>query len=336
MPTALVTGASGFIGPRLVSRLQRGGRDVVCLVRGSSKTDRLAPLGVRLVVGDVTDAASLPAALEGIDEVYHLAGKLHASKLDDYLAVNEAGAGNLARACATRETPPIIVNVSSLASAGPSPKGGAHAEGDPWRPISKYGKSKLAAEDALRPFATDVPITSVRPPVVFGPGDKDGFIMVQGLRRSRLHPVPNKSGLPLSLIHADDLSEALALAGERGERMAPRQAAGDPTGLYYAADPTVSSWADAGRMAAAGLGIEVLVLKLRKWPFLIPALVGDLAGKLSGKPSVFGMDKLQEASATGWVCSVDKIAGGLGFRPAASLEERYAQTIQWYRDAGWI
>ncbi|MEM8866216.1 MAG: NAD-dependent epimerase/dehydratase family protein, partial [Planctomycetota bacterium] len=315
VPTSLVTGASGFIGPRLVARLQKAGSEVVCLVRGSSNTDRLAPLGVRLVTGDVTDPASLIWALDGIDEVYHLAGKLHASRLEDYLAVNEQGAKNLAQACAQRETSPVLINVSSLAAAGPSSAGKPHTEADPSRPISMYGKSKLASEQALRPFANDVPITTVRPPVVFGPGDRDGFLMFQGIRRTRLHPVPNRSGLPLSLIHADDLCEALFLAGDRGERMAPNQSAGDSTGLYYAADPTPSTWADAGRMAADGMGVGVWVIKLRKWPFIIPALVGDLMGRLSGKPSIFGMDKLREASATGWVCSVEKAASELGFAP---------------------
>ncbi|MEN1680194.1 MAG: NAD-dependent epimerase/dehydratase family protein [Planctomycetota bacterium] len=336
MPTALVTGASGFIGPRLVARLQKAGRDVTCLVRASSNTQRLAPLGVRTVVGDVTDAASLPPALEGIGEVYHLAGKLHASRLEDYLAVNETGAKNLAQACAAIETPPVLVNVSSLAAAGPSHKGDAHAEGDPWAPISLYGKSKLAAERALLPFAGDVPITTIRPPVVFGPGDRDGFLMFNGIRRTRLHPVPNRSGLPLSLVHADDLCEAIALAGQQGERMMPGQEFGDPTGLYYAADPNPSTWADAGRMAARAMGVGVLVLKLRKWPFLIPALVGDAMGRLTGKPSVFGMNKLKEANATGWVCRVDKARDGLGFEVAAPLAERYQQTAQWYRDAGWM
>ncbi|MEM6799346.1 MAG: NAD-dependent epimerase/dehydratase family protein [Planctomycetota bacterium] len=333
MPTTLITGASGFIGPRLVERLQAAGREVVCLVRKTSKTDRLEPFGVRMVTGDVTDAASLPPALEGVDEVFHLAGKLHGSTLDEFLAVNEEGARNLARACAEQETPPVLIVASSLAAAGPSAVGKPHVEDDPDAPISKYGKSKLASELAVREFADRVLTTIVRPPVVFGPGDRDGFLVFNGIRRTRLHPVPNRSGLPVSLIHADDLCEALFLAAERGERISD---ASPGAGLYYAADPAPTTWAEVGRMAARGMGCRVFVLKTRKWPFLIPALVGDAVGKLTGKASIFGMDKLREASQTGWVCAADKAAEQLGFQPAASLEERYAQTAEWYRDAGWL
>ncbi|MEM6329866.1 MAG: NAD-dependent epimerase/dehydratase family protein [Planctomycetota bacterium] len=351
MPTSLVTGASGFIGPRLVARLQRAGRDVVCLVRKTSNTDRLKPLGVRFVTGDVTDPASLPPALGcvqgGVDEVYHLAGRLHGSTLGEFLDVNERGAHNLAEACAAQPRPPVLVVASSLAAAGPSPADTPHTEAGADAPISKYGKSKLASERAARRFAGRVPTTIVRPPVVFGPGDKDGFLVFQGIKRTRLHPVPNRSGLPVSLIYADDLCEAFYLAAERGERLPASDSTGGDstsddttgdkaTGLYYATDPQPTTWAEAGRMAARGMGCRVFVLKTRKWPFLIPALVGDAIGKLTGKPSIFGMDKLTEATQPGWLCSGAKAQQQLGFAPAAPLEERYAQTAAWYRDAGWL
>jgi len=144
--------------------------------------------------------------------------------------------------------------------------------------------------------------------------------------------------LPLSLVYADDLVEALLLAAERGERLA----AGAPPweqggrGVYYAADPRVSSYAEMGRLVAAALGRKVWVLNRRKYPFLLPALASDLAGRLRGKPPVFGRDKLREASASGWVCLTTKAADQLGFAPAASLEERFRQTAAWNRENGWL
>ncbi|TWT37380.1 dTDP-4-oxo-6-deoxy-D-allose reductase [Posidoniimonas corsicana] len=340
MPTALVTGASGFIGPRLVMRLQSAGHDVACLVRPTSKTERLEALGVRLVRGDVTDPAGLPAALDGVDHVYHLAGRTHARSLAEFLAVNEQGTTNLMKACAARESPPTVLAVSSLAAAGPSAPGRPHTESDPPEPISLYGRSKLAGELAARRFAAVVPLSILRPPVVFGPGDRDGLNLFLGLKYSRLHLVPQRKGLPLSLVHADDLAEAMALAVERGERVPADGEADDSTnrgaGVYYAADPAVSSWAEAGLLAAAGLGIRVLVIRLRKYPFLIPAAAGELMGRLTGKPTLFGFDKLREASATGWVCSVEKAAEQLDFRCQATLADRYRQTAEWYRSEGWI
>ncbi len=270
--------------------------------------------------------------------MYHLAGRTHARSLEEFLAVNEQGTANLMAACARRESPPVVLAVSSLAAAGPSAPGRPHTEADPPTPISLYGRSKLAGELAARRHAADVPLTILRPPVVFGPGDRDGLQMFKGLKYTRVHVVPQRKGLPLSLVHADDLADAMVLAVERGERAPALEEANlhDPTGLYYAADAQQSSWAEAGRLAAAGLGIRVLVLRLRKFWFIPIALAGDAVGRLTGKPSIFGMDKLREASATGWVCSSEKAQQQLGFATAKTLEERYCETAEWYRQEGWL
>lgn len=338
MTTALVTGASGFIGPRLVRRLQAAGQEVTCLVRPTSKTTQLEALGVRLVQGDVTDPDSLPAALEGMDAVYHLAGRTHAKNLAGFLRVNEHGTTNLMQACARRESPPAVLLVSSLAAAGPSPAVQPHTESTPPAPISNYGRSKLAGELAARRFAAEAPLAILRPPVVFGPGDHDGLHLFRGLKYSRLHFVPQPKGLPLSLIHADDLSDAMALVVERGQRVAPLQEENphDPTGLYYAADEQVSSWAEAGRLAARGMGIRVLVLRFRGFWLYPVAIAGDLIGRLTGRPSLFGVDKLREASASGWVCDTSKARDQLRFCTAKSLEERYRETAEWYRAERWL
>jgi nucleoside-diphosphate-sugar epimerase len=344
---------------------------VACLVRPTSDLSRLEKLGVEQRVGSLSDEASLAAALEGIHAVYHLAGLTHGRRLEDFLRVNAEGAESLCRAAASQPSPPTVLLVSSLAAVGPSPPGRPHDEATPPEPVSNYGRSKLAGERAARGFADRLPLTIVRPPVVFGPGDRDGLLLFKALRRFPLHAVPQLRGLPLSLIYVDDLVEAMVAVAERGERVTQGTDAGDPRGVYFAADPAASSYADMGRMAGEALGRKVyyafnsapvgtpksqiarvwnaipvifdcitargmLVLCRRKYPFIPLALAGDLIGAVTGKPPIFGSDKLREASASGWVCTPQKAITTLNWAPVAPLVQRYQQTFDWYREAGWL
>lgn len=332
MPTVLVTGATGFIGARLVERLLERGHRVACLVRQTSDTSRLERLGVERRVGSLGDEASLTAALQGVEAVYHLAGMVHGRRLEDFLEVNADGAERICRAAAAMSTPPVVLLVSSLAATGPSQPGQPHDEATTPAPVSFYGQSKLAGEHACRRYADRVPLSILRPPVVFGPGDRDGLLLFKTLRRFPIHFVPQMKGLPLSLIYVDDLVEAMIAVTERGKRVAPNSSPNDPCGLYFAADPAESSYADMGRMAAAALGKKIVVICRRKYPLLPLAIGGDIIGRIRGKAPLFGMDKLREASASGWVCDPTKIMTTLGWKPTAPLSDHYKETLAWYRD----
>lgn len=335
MPRTLVTGATGFIGKRLVRRLVDRGDQVHCLVRASSRTDALRRLGVQFRPGSLTDPSSLEAALRESrpDVVYHLAGLTHAVRAADFMAANADGTANLIGAAA-REGGPVLVLTSSLAAAGPTTPDAPHDESTRPKPISQYGRSKLAAEQAARRLADKTPISIVRPPVVFGPGDRDGLLLFKSLRRLGLHVVPQMKGLPLSLIYADDLVEALLAVAAKGERLSADS--DDSRGVYYAADPEVSSYADMGRMAAAAMGKDAWVFCRRKYPFLPLAIAGDLIGRVRGKAPLFGMDKLREASAPGWVCDPSKLISQTGWSPSATLQQHYTATHRWYVEEGWL
>lgn len=336
MAFVLVTGATGFIGARLVEQLLERSDRVACLVRQTSDTSRLERLGVERRVGSLGDEASLTAALEGVDAVYHLAGMVHGRRLEDFLEVNADGAERLCRAAAAMPTPPVVLLVSSLAATGPSLPGQPHDEATFPEPVSFYGQSKLAGEHACRRYADRLPLSILRPPVVFGPGDRDGLLLFKTLRKFPVHFVPQMKGLPLSLIYVDDLVEAMIAVVERGERVAPNAGPNDPRGLYFAADPAASSYADMGRMVATTLGKKIVVIKRRKYPLLPLAIAGDVIGRIKGKAPLFGMDKLREASASGWVCDPTKIMTTLGWKPTTPLEERYKQTHAWYKQAEWL
>src|SRR5204863_5200709 len=114
--------------------------------RRTSNVSMLEPLGAGFASGDVTCPETLPAAVEGADVVFHLAGLTRALSRRELFAVNEEGTRNLLSACAARADPPVVVLVSSLAAAGPSPLGRIRSEEDPSAPVSNYGRSKRAAE----------------------------------------------------------------------------------------------------------------------------------------------------------------------------------------------
>ena len=329
---ALITGASGFIGPAVAARLQRVGVDVGALVRKSSDTSRLKPLGVRLIEGDVLRPESLSDALHSVDLVVHLAGKTRARRAAELYDVNQHGTRNVAAACAQAASPRLIV-VSSLAAAGPGTIGEPRSEQQSCEPASNYGRSKLAGELAAREFCHQVPTTIVRPPLVFGPGDRDGLALVRSIARFGWQVTPRR-GLPLSAIHVDDLANAIWLAANDGEAVTAESDCGE--GVYHVTHQEPTSLEDLGRMVAKALGCRLRTLRVRPWVFAIAAACGELTVRMGKRPGLVNWDKYREATAAGWVADPQKTARQLGFSPAATLQEQYSETVAWYCAAGWL
>jgi nucleoside-diphosphate-sugar epimerase len=340
MSRVLVTGASGFIGPHLVDALVARGDEVTALVRPTSQVDRLESLGVTLARGDVTDPASLRAAVAGKSIIYHLAGLTRALRARQFYEVNDQGVRNVARACAERSDPPVLVVVSSLAAAGPSPRGRPRTESDPPRPVSHYGRSKRAGEKAAEELADRVPITIVRPPVVFGETDTATLPMFKAVAGWGIHLVPGYVPRSLSLIHAADLARALILVSARGSRLPPsgqKDEASNAPGYYFAACDEHPTHYQLGRLIGSALG------RRRTWtiPFGGPIVwlvggVGEMVGKARGSQVVFNLDKAREATAGSWVCSPNKARDELGFSVQVPLANRLRQTAEWYRKEGWL
>ena len=354
MAKVLVTGGTGFIGSHLAAALLRHGDEVTCLVRKTSlssrrdrgrgspaeRLDRLKALGVTIASGDVTDRESLTAPVAGKSIVYHLAGRVAALTGREFLQVNRQGVENLAQACAEQPDPPVLLMVSSLAAAGPAPPGRLRTETDPLRPVSDYGRSKRAGEQAAEQFADRVPVTVVRPPIVFGEADKSSYPWFQSVERYGVHLVPGLKPRRFSLIHADDLCELLILAAERGNRLAPPQPHRETPragGYYFAASEDHPTYHQLGQMIGEALGHRrTLVIGFPTPMVWAVAGIGELVSHVRRRPVYLGMDKAREATAGSWACSAQKAKDELGFSPGAPLPERIRQTAQWYRQEGWL
>ncbi len=346
MAHALITGATGFIGPHLAKRLLQRGDRVTCLVRKSSKVDPVKALGVEFSQSDVTDPA-LATALPTVDVVYHLAGLVKALRPAELLRVNEGGTRNLAAALAAQPNPPVLVVVSSLAAAGTAPDGPAgraRVEVDPPSPVSHYGRSKRAGELAAGEFAEKLPITIVRPPIVFGEGDREVLQMIQPIARLGVHMVPGYTTRRFSLVHAGDLAEGLIRAAERGTRL---PSTGSATanggvrnlgqGIYFIAAQEQPSYVELGQIIATALG--------KRWyravrsPEFISWLAGggaQLVSRLRGKPGILNLDKVTEAVAGSWICDIDKARQELAYEPSSPVLQQMQQTVTWYRQQKWL
>jgi nucleoside-diphosphate-sugar epimerase len=337
MPFALVTGASGFIGGHVAEGLARRGWRVRCLVRDPARYT-LAADAVELFTGDVGRPDSLAAAVAGADVVFHLAGLTCALHPGELLAVNCAGTAAVARACRELARPPVLVHVSSLAAAGPTERGSLRREHDEPAPVSNYGRSKRAGELEVEAAAADVPVTVVRPGIVFGERGREMLSMVRPIARFGVHAVPGFVTPPLSLIYVRDLVDLLVSAAEKGRRIAPGgQANREPgRGYYFAAVRQYPDYAELGRMIGTALGRGVRVLRVpRPFAWTLAGL-SEAAARLRGKADIFNLDKIREAVAPSWACSPEAAENDLGFAPSEPLESRLRQTVEWYRREKWI
>ncbi|MCH2113755.1 MAG: NAD-dependent epimerase/dehydratase family protein [Pirellulales bacterium] len=338
MSRALVTGATGFVGSNLVAYLRRLGWHVRGLVRDLARAVPLKDLGAELHLGHLGEAESVERAGAGVDVIFHVAGRIRALSSSQFEIDNVVGTRHVMAAAAAIKKRPVVVYVSSLAAGGPSYRGAPRLESDLDQPISAYGRSKQAAERAAADFAGEVPLSVVRPPIIFGEADQASLAIFRGIRMTRLHPVPGLRKFSVSLVHVEDLCAAMVRIAEAGERVGQTDngAARRGEGIYYASAERAISYRELGKLAGNALGCSAIPLPVPRAVFWVAGGVMEVVGQLRRQPGVLNLDKVREALAPGWVCSDEKIRRELGYRPAATLEDRFAETVAWYRNHGWL
>lgn len=317
----LLTGGTGFIGRRLVAALRGCGARLRVLVRSNS-TVPTDWRGVEIAVGDLADAASLMRACGGIDTVVHAAGFAHADAVDApgfaarHWAVNAEGTFRLLDAAAAARVERFVF-LSSVKAVGDP---GSHCVDESWDapPETPYGRAKRAAEE--RVLATGrqsgMHVVNLRPALVYGPGMKANLArLIEAVRRGWLPPLP-ETGNRRSLVHVDDVVQAVLLA-------AVHPAATGKT--YVITDGRPYSGRELYVVIRQSSGRPV-----PRWAVPVGALHGAaklmdgllwLSGRRDRKART-ALDKL-----LGWACyDSSQISADLGYRPARTLEQ-YCEEI---------
>ena len=311
--TILVTGSTGFIGLRMLDYLAKQGNIIRVFLRPESVVGTL-PEGVEVVRGSFSDLEALACAVRGVDRIVHLAGLTKAVDEAGYNAGNVTPVENLLDAISEHnKTLKRFLFVSSLTAAGPASEGLCGVrESDFPNPVSAYGRSKLRAETLCMERSTDIPITIVRPPAVYGPGDRDVLQVFQMLAKGVLVTAGSAAKQRFSMIYIDDLVSGIMMAA-RADKSVGR--------IYY--------------ITVIGFKKLLKVSLPKPLVYLVGLVIGS-AGMLSGKPSLINRDKANELVQDYWVCSPEQAELDFGFNAGTSLDEGVAKTISWYYRQGWM
>ena len=235
--------------------LHRRGDEVTALVRSPATAGHLTALSVRQIAGDLHSPQALTEAVAGQETVFHVAGLVAARNEAEFFRANRDGTANLVAAVHRSGGSSRLILVSSMAAGGPAPKDRPLRGEEPARPVTHYGRSKLAAEDVVR--ASGLAWSVVRPPVVYGPRDRE-LLRVFKLARLGVVPIFGDGTQQLSAVYAHDLAEALIAVAASGSATAK---------IYYACHPEVSTSAELVHWVARAVGAArpVRTISLPAW-----------------------------------------------------------------------
>ena len=300
-PVVALTGATGFLGPHIITALSAAGYHVKALTRRShpETVDH-----VTWVNGDLADMSALEELADGVQAMVHAAGATKSLSAAGFFEVNEQGTRRVAEA--TAAACGRLILVSSLAAREPD--------------LSPYAASKLAAEKAALAVIEEASLTVLRPPAIYGPGDFEFLRLFQAAKRG-LFPLPPHPAARMSLVHAYDVAGAIVSVVQNPPKNCGPYDVHD--GLHGGYD-----WEDIARLMEQVFQRPLKRLRTPAMVIRLAALWGSVKGRVTGKPEVVNLRKLPELFHHDWVCHGPQVPG---FLPKITLEQGFKGTLGWYR-----
>ena len=336
----LVTGASGFIGSFIVEEALSRGYEVWAAVRRSSSRQFLTDSRIHFIELNLSSEQKLTQQMEGstFDYVVHAAGVTKCLHKEDFFRINTEGTKNLVKALLALQMPlKRFVYISSLSIMGAIREQQPYTEileSDEPQPNTAYGRSKLEAEHWLNNLNEEFrmkneasfPFVILRPTGVYGPRERDYFMMAKSIKAHTDFAVGYKQQ-DITFVYVTDVVQAVFLAFEKGQ-----------TGRsYFLSDGEVyrsSTFSDLIRKELGNPWWIRIIAPL--WLLRIITFVGESVGHLTGKVTALNNDKYYIMRQRNWRCDISPARQELGFEPQVKLAEGVRRSILWYKENGWL
>ncbi len=326
-----ITGASGFVGSHLTEAAQNLGLEVHAAVRKSSKVADIKPFVDKFVFPDLGNAEELKKLFdqEGYHYIIHAAAMTKAKDEQTMNLVNVGYTDAIMDAALSADMPlERISYVSSLAAVGPIPYQEEKLidESFPYQPLTVYGRSKKASELMIQDKYTDQRISIFRPTAVYGPREKDIFILFDTMKKG-LDPYIGSKPQKLSFVYVKDLVDVLL----KGVTV-PQEG----LQIYNISDGEVYS-----RYAMAEIFKEVFSRKLFRMhvPLSLVKGIAEISQYLyknSTKTPVIYPERLFELTAENWAVDISHAKQVLGYDPKYLLENGLKESLEWYKINKWL
>ena len=307
-----LTGATGFVGSHAARVFAESGWNVRVLARRLPSNALLASVDPELIVGDLDDAPALQALVRGADVVVHAAGAVRALDAVGFYRANAQGTASVVSAV-QREAPQTrLILVSSLSAREPT--------------LSDYAGSKRAGEVEVERAGTALDWSIIRPPAVYGPGDRELLPFFQMARRGWL-AAPANGDAHVSLIHADDLARAImALATASGCQGATLEVDDGTEGGY--------GWPAIAKILSGTVGCPVRLIRVPRSPVYGLASLVERQARRHGRPPMVNRGKVREFWHPDWVARSAEFRSRTGWSPQIPVNKGFSETYRSLQAAG--
>lgn len=303
--TVAITGGTGFIGKSLIYRFLQENIRVRALVRPASISSCFNAPGLSWIHGELNSEESLGQLLDGASAVVHCAGSVRGASVSDFVPANVSGVEKIARMARSSADSPRFLLISSLAARSPE--------------LSCYAASKRQGEEVLRGAANGLDWTIIRPPAVYGPGDREMLPLLQWIRRGMVF-VPGGGTGRFSLIFIDDLTEAVLswLVSGAGSG-----------GCFELHDGKAGGycWEEVRGIASELYRRPVRCIDIPRIALDAVAHVNSAVARISGYRPMLTPGKVRELCHDDWVCDNSSFSSVTQWRPVVEFREGLLRTL---------